>query len=227
MLRGILSQCIRAGALLLMLAALTEASDPGPAPFTIGRVKYSGGGDWYSDPSSLLNLLRRISQDLGIATAERETVVELAGPELFQHPYLYLTGHGEIRFSDKEIERLRRYLLTGGFLHADDNYGMDTSFRREMRKVFPERELVPIGSDHPIFRIRHDFPGGLPKIHEHDGEPAQAYAYMDGERIMVLYSFSCDLGDGWEDERVHHDPLNLREAALNMGVNIVAYALTQ
>ncbi|MBN1423630.1 DUF4159 domain-containing protein [Candidatus Fermentibacteria bacterium] len=211
---------------VLLLALLLGAVDPGPAPFTIGRVKYGGGGDWYADPSSLPNLLRRIGDDLGIAVAERENVVELSSADLFRHPFLYLTGHGEIRLTDDEVSRLHRFLLGGGFLHADDNYGMDASFRREIARVFPDRDLVVLPPDHPIFSIHHVFPQGVPKIHEHDGAPAQALAVMDGERIMVVYTFSCDLGDGWEDERVHNDPPYLREAALKMGVNIVAYALT-
>lgn len=206
----------------------TQAIDTitGPAPFTIARIKYDGGGDWYADPSSLPNLLKRVHDDLGIPVTERETVVSLHEPELFHYPYLYLTGHGEIRFSEEDIRALRAHLTSGGFLHADDNYGMDDSFRREIRRVFPEQPLTRIGPDHIIFRIQHLFPNGLPKIHEHDGGPPEAYAIMDGKRIMVFYTVDCDLGDGWEDERVHNDPPDLREAALKMGVNIVAYALT-
>ena len=214
--------------LLLLSVVLTQALDTGtgPAPFTIARIKYDGGGDWYSDPSSLPNLLERVHRDLGIPVTDREAVVSLDEPELFHYPYLYLTGHGEIRFSDEEIWALRAHLESGGFLHADDNYGMDDSFRREMKRVFPEHPLEPIGPDHPIFRIHHSFPDGLPKIHEHDGGPPEAYVIMNGRRIMVFYTVSCDLGDGWEDERVHNDPPDLRDAALKMGVNIVAYALT-
>jgi hypothetical protein len=203
-----------------------HAADIGPQPFTIGRIKYAGGGDWYADPSSLPNLLARVRQDLGISTAQHEDIVELTSSDLFRHPYLYLTGHGEIRLTDEEASALREHLLAGGFLHADDNYGLDGSFRREMAKVFPERELVPVTRDHVLYSLRHRFPLGLPKIHEHDGEPAQSFAYFDGERIMVLYTYSADLGDGWEDARVHNDPDEIREAALQMGVNIVAYSLT-
>ncbi len=211
---------------MILLVLVLLASEPGPAPFTIGRVKYGGGGDWYADPSSLPNLLRRVGEDLGIPVAPREDVVEISSPDLFRHPFLYLTGHGEIRFTEEEVGRLREYLLSGGFLHVDDNFGLDASFRREIARVFPDRALVRLPVDHPIFSIHYRFPQGLPKIHEHDGSPAQAFAVLDGERIMVLYTFSCDLGDGWEDERVHNDPPQLREAALRMGVNIVAYALT-
>jgi hypothetical protein len=203
-----------------------RAADIGPEAFTIGRIKYSGGGDWYADPSSLPNLLARVQEDLGITALQEEDIVELTSPDLFRHPYLYLTGHGDIRLTDEEAANLRRHLLAGGFLHADDNYGLDSSFRREIAKVFPEKNLTPVPPDHAIYSIRHEFPLGLPKIHEHDGEPAQAFAYFDNERIMVLYTYSSDLGDGWEDSRVHSDPEELREAALKMGVNIVAYALT-
>jgi len=212
--------------ILLLVALVAGVADVGPAPFTIGRVKYGGGGDWYANPSSLPNLLRRVGADLSISVAEREDVVELSGPDLYRHPFLYVTGHGEIRLTDLEAARLRQFLLAGGFLHADDNYGLDGSFRREIARVFPDRELVRLRPDHAVFSARHEFPHGLPKIHEHDGAPAQALAVLDGERIMVFYTFSSDLGDGWEDERVHNDPPELREAALKMGVNIVAYALT-
>ncbi|MCU0610204.1 MAG: DUF4159 domain-containing protein [Candidatus Eisenbacteria bacterium] len=210
--------------LLVVLAAGTL--DTGPAAFTIGRLKYGGGGDWYANPSSLPNLLGRVGADLNIAVAEREDVVELMSPDLFRHPFLHATGHGEMRFTDLEAGRLRGFLLRGGFLHVDDNYGLDASFRREIARVFPDRALVRLAPGHAIFSRPHAFPGGLPKIHEHDGAPAQAFAVLDGERVMVLYTFSCDLGDGWEDERVHNDPPELRDAALKMGVNIVAYALT-
>lgn len=210
------------GLVLLVLGT----TDIGPAPLAIGRLKYGGGGDWYANPSSLPNLLRRVSADLQIKVADRETVVEITSPELFRHPFLHATGHGEMVLTNEEVARLRAYLLGGGFLHVDDNYGLDASFRREIARVFPDRDLLPLPADHPIFVVHHRFPQGLPKIHEHDGAPAQAFAILDGERIMVLYTFSCDLGDGWEDPRVHNDPPELREAALKMGVNIVAYALT-
>jgi hypothetical protein len=212
--------------MVLGYSTLLWAAEIGPQPFTIGRIKYAGGGDWYADPSSLPNLLARVREDLGINTATHEDIVELTSTDLFRHPYLYLTGHGEIRLTDDEVANLRTHLLAGGFLHADDNYGLDASFRREMARVFPEKKLTPVPDDHALYSIRHSFPMGLLKIHEHDGEPAQSFAYFDGERIMVLYTYSSDLGDGWEDSRVHNDPEELREAALKMGVNIVAYALT-
>jgi len=195
--------------------------------FTIARIHYSGGGDWYSDPSSLPNLLGYIDRTTQINVAKEEIQLKLTDKELFSYPYLYMTGHGNIRFSENEIIRLREFLLRGAFLHVDDNYGLDESFRREIGRVFPNRELVELPHDHPIFSCYNNFPGGLPKIHEHDNQPARGFGIFDGQRMMVFYSYESDLGDGWEDEEVHHDPPALRVSALNMGVNIIWYALTQ
>jgi|UniRef100_A0A7V3RH50 hypothetical protein len=194
--------------------------------FTIARLKYGGGGDWYCDPSSLPNLLKAINERTHIRAAPKEVVVELADPDLFKYPYLYMTGHGEVRFTDEEIKILRRYLANGGFLHADDCYGMDSSFRREMRKVFPESPLVELPFDHPIYHSFYNFPEGLPKIHEHDGKPAQGFGIFYNNRLVVFYSYETDLGCGWEDPDVHNDPPEKREQALRMGINIVVYALT-
>jgi len=194
--------------------------------FAIGRIHYSGGGDWYSDPSSLVNLQKYASETLGIPVARREKNVRLTDDDLYQYPYLYMTGHGTIRLSEEEAVRLREYLLAGGFLHADDNYGMDESFRRTMKQVFPDRELVELPFDHPVYHTRFDFPWGLPKIHEHDGKPAQGFAIVVDERVVVFYSYECDLVDGWEDQPVHDVPEEKRQAALKMGVNLIAYALS-
>lgn len=195
--------------------------------FTIGRIHYGGGGDWYSDPSSLPNLLNYVSVNTSIKVEPEEVRIKLTDNDLYLYPYLYLTGHGNIRFSDEEVNILREFLLNGAFLHADDNYGLDKSFRREMKRVFPNRDFVELPPSHDIFSCYYTFPQGLPKIHEHDGKPAQALGIFDGERLMVLYTYESDLGDGWEDEEVHHDPNDVREAALKMGVNIIYYALTQ
>lgn len=194
--------------------------------FTIARVHYSGGGDWYSDPSSLPNLLNYVSSATNMKTAA-EARVKLTDKELTDYPYLYLTGHGNLRFSDEEAIRLRQFLLSGAFLHVDDNYGLDVSFRREIQKVFPGRSLIELPHEHPLFSAYFSFPEGLPKIHEHDGKPPQAYAIFDGDRIMLLYTYESDLGDGWEDPEVHNNPWAVRETALKFGVNIVTYALTQ
>lgn len=159
--------------------------------------------------------------------AERPARVRPGDPDLWRYPYLYITGHGNIRFTDAEVRALRRHLTTGGFLHVDDNYGLDASFRREVRRIFPEHELVPIPASHPVYHVMYDFPEGLPKIHEHDGKPAQGFGIFHNGRLVVFYSWESDLGDGWEDADVHGDPQELREAAFRMGVNLFLYALGQ
>jgi len=195
--------------------------------FSIARVNYGGGGDWYCDPSSIPNLLNYLTKNTLIKAAHGEYRIKLTAKELRGHPYLYMTGHGNVRFKDEEIIQLREYLMGGGFLHTDDNYGFNTSFRREMKRVFPDRDFVELPHDHTVFHSYFDMPNGLPKIHEHDGKPPQLFALYDGDRIMVIYSYESDLGDGWEDEEVHNDPPELRAAALQMGVNIIYFALTQ
>ena len=195
--------------------------------FSIARVNYGGGGDWYCDPSSIPNILSYLTKNTSIKAARDEYRIKLTTKEMRGHPYLYMTGHGNIRFTDEEIIDLREYLLGGGFLHTDDNYGLNTSFRREMKKVFPDRDFVELPHDHAVFHSYFDMPNGLPKIHEHDGKPPQLFALYNEDRIMVIYSFESDLGDGWEDEEVHNDPPELRTAALQMGVNIIYFALTQ
>jgi hypothetical protein len=192
---------------------------------TIARVHYGGGGDWYANPSSLPNLLREIGRRTTLRVSERPAEVRLTDPDLSDYPFLYLTGHGDIAFSDREVEILRAYLDAGGFLHADDNYGLDSSFRREVARVFPDRELAAVPLGHPIYHIVYEFPNGLPKIHEHDGKPAEGLGiFLDG-RLVLFYSYQSDLGDGWEDPDVHRDPPDVREAALRMGVNLFVYAL--
>jgi len=195
--------------------------------FTIARIHYSGGGDWYSDPSSLPNLLKFVSENTHISVDNEEVRIRPADQNFFNYPYLYLTGHGNVRFSEEEITKLRGTLLRGAFLHADDNYGMDASFREEMKRIFPNKDLVELPYDHPVFHVFYDFPSGLPKIHEHDGNPPQALGLFDENRLMVLYTFECDLGDGWEDPEVHNDPEEIRLKALQMGVNIIYYSMTQ
>jgi hypothetical protein len=200
-----------------------------PATDTIGiaRLQYEGGGDWYANPSSLPNLLTAIRERAGLPVAAREVNVRPLDPVLPDHPYLYMTGHGNVAFSPAERQALRRYLLGGGFLHADDNYGLDESFRREMAEIFPEARLVEIPADHPVFHVFYDLREGLPKVHEHDGKPPQAFGIFSSGRMAVFYSYESDLGDGWEDEGVHDDPPEIREQALRMGVNLFLYALGQ
>jgi hypothetical protein len=212
--------------LALALAVSAGAPAPAAAPvMTIGRLHYDGGGDWYANPSSLPNLLAAIRTRTALRVASEEKVVTLAEDELWNVPYIYMTGHGNVRWSDADLATLRRYLLQGGFLHADDNYGMDASIRRELGRLFPDRPLVEVPLDHPIYHLVYDFPKGLPKIHRHDGKPAQAFGiFLDG-RLAVLYTYQSDLGDGWEDFEVHRDPPEKHEAALRMGVNLFAFAV--
>ena len=195
--------------------------------FSIARVNYGGGGDWYCDPSSIPNILNYLTKNTSIKADHNEYRIKLTTKELRGHPYLYMTGHGNIRFTNEEIIQLREYLMGGGFLHTDDNYGLNTSFRREMKRVFPDRDFVELPHDHAVFHSYFDMPNGLPKIHEHDGKPPQLFALYNEDRIMVIYSYESDLGDGWEDEEVHNDASELRVAALQMGVNIIYFALTQ
>ncbi len=192
---------------------------------SIARIKYDGGGDWYGDPTSLPNLLEFVSRNTDIETAAKEDVVELDDPRLFAYPYLYMTGHGNVHFSERQAQRLRLYLSHGGFLHVDDNYGLDEHFRREIRKVFPDHELVEVPFDHAVYHSRFEFPHGLPKIHEHDNKPPRGYGIYLDNRLVLFYTWECDLGDGWEDPEVHEDPEELRQKALRMGTNILVYAL--
>lgn len=194
---------------------------------TITRLQYEGGGDWYANPSSLPNLLAAIRERTGLLVSAQPRTVRPLDPTLKDHPYLYMTGHGNVRFSPEERTALREYLLAGGFLHADDNYGMDESFREEIAEIFPEYGLAEIPPDHAVFRMMYDFPEGLPKIHEHDGKPPQAFGIFHGGRLVVFYSYESDLGDGWEDADVHDDAPDVRESALRMGVNLYLYVLSQ
>jgi hypothetical protein len=213
------------GVLVASPALATGQAPASVATMTIGRLHYDGGGDWYANPSSLPNLLQAIATRTRLRVADRERVVRLVDDDLWMVPYLHLTGHGNIHFSDQELVLLRRWLLQGGFLHASDNYGLDESFRREMARLFPDHPLVEVPLTHPVYHLVYDFPKGLPKIHEHDGKPAQGFGiFLDG-RLAVFYDYQCDLGDGWEDQEVHKDPPEKHEAALRMGVNLFAYAV--
>ena len=212
---------------VLLLSLLLSASPTAADTVRITRLRYDGGGDWYANPSSLPNLLSAIRNRTGIPVGTREATVSLLDPALPDHPYLYMTGHGNVAFSTAERAALRAYLIGGGFLHADDNYGLNESFRREMAEVFPDAQLTEIPADHPIYHLFYDFPEGIPKIHEHDGKPPQGFGIFYGGRLVVFYSYETDLGDGWEDEGVHDDPPEVREQALRMGVNIFLYALGQ
>ena len=195
--------------------------------FSITRIHYDGGGDWYSDPSSLQNLLKFVDDNTNIVVNLNEKKARI-GDEVFSKSlYLYMTGHGNISFSDDEAFELRKHLKSGAFLHADDNYGMDESFRNQIKKVFPDKQWVELPPNHEVFHIYYNFNDGLPKIHEHDNKRPQALALFENEKIVVLYTYESDLGDGWEDKEVHKDSEEVRENALKMGTNIIIYALTR
>ena len=215
------------GRLVLITALVLTAVSNGSTqtPLTIGRLHYDGGGDWYANPSSLPNLLQAIGTRTSIPVTAREKTVTLSDDDLWQVPFIYMTGHGNVHWSDAELAILRRYLQQGGFLHADDNYGMDESIRRELARLFPDRPLVEVPLDHPIYHLVYQFPQGIPKIHEHDGKPAQGFGIFLNGRLVVYYSYQSDLGDGWEDFEVHRDPPEKHEAALRMGVNLFVYAV--
>lgn len=214
-------------ALLVLATAVPVAAQSSDASMSIARVKYGGGGDWYSDEQSLPELLSFVRQNTLLDVAPDAEVVELTSDKLFSFPYIYLTGHGNVNFSPTEVERLRQYLLGGGFLHVDDNYGLDESIRRELEKVFPQRPLEELPFDHPIYNSRYAFPDGLPKIHEHDGHAPQGFGIRDENgRVMVFYTYESDLGDGWEPASVHNNDEENRRTALQMGANILTYAMT-
>ncbi|MCC5917085.1 MAG: DUF4159 domain-containing protein [Cryomorphaceae bacterium] len=189
----------------------------------IAVLKYAGGGDWYANPTSLPNLISFCNQHLKTEIHPENDVVESGSNQLFLYPFVHMTGHGNVVFSPEEVKNLRSYLLSGGFLHIDDNYGMDPYVRPEIKRIFPDKELVALDASHPIFSQKYNFPKGLPKIHEHDGLPPQAFGVFDGDRLILLYTYESDLGNGWEDQAVHNDPEEVRLKALQMGANIIQY----
>ena len=194
--------------------------------FKIAKLKYNGGGDWYANKTALPNLIDFCNKNLNTRLAGEEAIVEVGSPELFIYPYVYMTGHGNVFFSASEAENLRNYLMAGGFLHVDDNYGLDQFIRLEMKKVFPDLDFVEIPFDHPIYNQKYRFENGLPKIHEHDGQPAQGLGIIYQGRLVCFYSYESDLGNGWEDQEIYNDPETLRLQALKMGANILSYAFT-
>jgi hypothetical protein len=212
---------------LCLSGVATAAVAQTPGTITIAQLQYGGGGDWYANPTGLTNLLKEIRKRTGIPVTTEPVTTRLTDPALWSYPILHMTGHGNVRFSDDDVRALRRYLEAGGFLHADDNYGMDESFRREIRKVFPEAELRELPPDHPIYTIFYEFEGGLPKIHRHDGKPPQGFGIFHRGRLVVYYTYETDLGNGWEDAKTYDDPAELRERAFRMGVNIFVFALSQ
>jgi hypothetical protein len=196
-------------------------------PYKIAKLKYRGGGDWYANPTALPNLIRFANKEIGTNIDPQDAVVDVASPELFRYPFVYMTGHGNVVFSREDAENLRNYLLGGGFLHIDDNYGLDAFIRTEIKKVFPELEWVELPYSHPVYQQKFKFSNGLPKIHEHDGKPAQGFGLIHNGRLIVYYSYESDLGNGWEDREVHNNPQEVHLKALQMGANLLQYVFTQ
>lgn len=192
----------------------------------IAKLKYQGGGDWYANKTALPNLARFCNETLGTALAPSEDAVDVGSPEIFLYPYVYMTGHGNVLFSEAEATNLREYLISGGFLHIDDNYGLDQFVRLEMKKVFPNLEFVELPFSHPIYHQKFEFAEGLPKIHEHDGAAPTGYGLIYEGRLVCFYSFESDLGNGWEDQSIYNDPETVRQKALQMGANIISYCFT-
>lgn len=190
----------------------------------IALLKYKGGGDWYANPTSLPNLITFCNNNINTKISQKPETVDAGSTDIFQYPFIHMTGHGNVFFNQYEAENLRNYLISGGFLHIDDNYGMEPYLTKELNKVFPEQDLVELPASHPIFNCFYKFPNGLPKIHEHNGKRPQAFGIFYEDRLVLLFTFESDLGDGWEDELVHNDPFEVREKALKMGANIVKYA---
>jgi len=209
--------------ILLLMGSLTEVRAQG---LKLALLVYGGGGDWYANPTALKNLALFCNQNLHTAFAPGEAQVEVGSAELFNYPFVHATGHGRMFFSDAEAKNLRLYLESGGFLHIDDNFGIDPYVRPEMKKVFPELDFVELPFSHPIYHQRYDFPNGLPKIHEHDGKQPRGYGLIYKGRLVCFYSFDCDIGDGWEDAEVHNDSAEKRQQALQMGANIIQYVFT-
>lgn len=190
----------------------------------IAILKYGGGGDWYANPTALPNLIKYCNATIGTKITAKPETIEVNSPAIFQYPFIHMTGHGNVFFTEEDADNLRTYLLGGGFLHIDDNYGMEPYLKKELVKVFPDKELVELGADNPIFNQTFKFEQGLPKIHEHDGKRPQAFGIYHENRLVLLFTFESDLGDGWEDPSVHNDAEETRQKALQMGANIIQYA---
>jgi hypothetical protein len=213
------------------LLCLTREADSQPPPVSsavkIARVKYAGGGDWYNDPSAEVNLLTFVRKQTGLYVDARYEFVDVGDDKLFTYPFLFLTGHGNIAFSDDEVLRLRTYLENGGFLYADDDYGMDKAFRREMKKIFPRQDFVELPFEHPLYHMLFQFPAGPPKTHEHDGKAPRGFGLFHNGRLVVYYTFESNPSDGWADPDVHNDPEEKRQEALRFGANLVLYVMTR
>ncbi len=209
------------------LACFVFSTSFSPPGYEIALLKYSGGGDWYANPTSLPNLVKFANRVLGTNISEDVPTVDVGSPELMNYPFVHMTGHGNVVFSQQEIQNLRQYLMGGGFLHIDDNYGMDKFIRPQLKRLFPELDLVELPFNHPIYHQKFEFPYGLPKIHEHDGLPPQGFGLIWKGRLVLFYSYECDLGDGWEDPEVHKDSEAIRTKALQMGANLLQYVFNE
>ena len=210
-------KCLKLTLIALLTLGFCNAQD-------IATLKYGGGGDWYGNPTGLPNLIAFCNAQINTSITEKPNVVDTGSIDIFQYPFLHMTGHGNVYFSEEDADNLRNYLISGGFLHIDDNYGMNEFIRKELVKVFPNKELQELPANHPIFSIAYPFPNGLPKIHEHDGLRPQAFGIYHEDRLVLLFTFESDLGDGWENPEIHNDPESVRLKALQMGANIIKYA---
>jgi hypothetical protein len=213
--------------ILVFSFLLTEKIYAQSPTLKIAKLKYNGGGDWYANKTSLTNLIAFCNRNLNTNLYQEEDIVEVGSNELFAYPFVHMTGHGNVTFSYSEAQNLRKYLISGGFLHIDDNYGMDKFVRIEMKKVFPELSFVELPFDHPIYHQKFDFNNGLPKVHQHDGKSAQGYGLIWEGKLVCFYTYECDLGNGWEDQIIYNDPEEIRQKALKMGANIISYSFSQ
>jgi len=213
-------------AIIVLMVGFVSANPP-VSSFQIAVLKYRGGGDWYANPTSLPNLIEFCNKNLGTNINPLPATVEVGSPDIFNYPFIHMTGHGNVVFSAQEAKNLRDYLIAGGFLHADDNYGMDKYLRPQLQKVFPELELIELPFSHPIYHQKYGFKDGVPKIHEHDGKPPQGFGMIYEGRLVIYYTYETDLGNGWEDQRVHNNSEETRLKALQMGANIIQYVFSR
>ncbi len=213
--------------LALLLSLLLVSFTPATTAVKIARLKYNGGGDWYANKTSLPNLIRFCNQQLKTNIQGEEDIADVGSPDIFNYPFVHMTGHGNVVFSSSEAENLRKYLIAGGFLHIDDNYGLDKFIRREMKKVFPELNFIELPFNHPVYHQSFQFANGLPKVHEHDGKPPQGFGLIYNGKLICFYSYECDLGNGWEDQEVYNDPEAVRLKALQMGANLIQFAFSR
>ena len=226
-LKGVMRYIVEMKRVLILVLVFILFAAPLRAQLQIALLKYNGGGDWYANPTSLPNLISFCNNNLGTSLDPDYATVEAGSPDIFNYPFLHMTGHGNVIFSPQEVKNIREYLISGGFLHIDDNYGLDKFIRPQMKKVFPELNFVELPYDHPIYHQTYSFPQGLPKVHEHDNKAPQGFGLIYEGRLLCFYTYECDLGDGWEDAAVHKDSEETRLNALKMGANIIQFVFMQ